>query len=529
MSNPSSASEKHPLSAGKLFGAGLLAGAVAGVVMTAVMLLLDYLCGIATPLTIMGDRLSVFFQADTFLALMGRVGGYNHMKQLGVSSVIIGQIIVGSLGGAIYGRKALQLSAAKRRMISLGIFLLLPLLVASALLWPVLGTHYHGYPIATATALTVLGLFLSFLAFERALVFGFAWLIRRPRIDAPAMEFSPPIGRRALLLGGLGLVVAGGSAAILRKLYRAATFSYDGTQYKGEMVQAITPNDQFYCVTKNVVDPVVDASVWRLEVTGRVQTPQRFDIAQLQQLSAIKQETTLMCISNALGGGLMSNAVWTGVPMSALLEAAGPQADAAKVRMHGVDNYIDTIPLAKALDPQTLVVYEMNGKPLPQRHGFPARAIVPGYFGEKNVKWITRIELAGPEAKGFYEEQDWGPNFIVPTRSRIDEPEAESWFDHPTAAKGIAVKGVAFGGDRGVSRVEISVDDGANWTEAKLDYPGTKLTWALWSYQWESPKAGNYSLVVRATNGDGEVQQLDKDRPFKSGTTGFHKIAVYVG
>ncbi len=99
-----------------------------------------------------------------------------------------------------------------------------------------------------------------------------------------------------------------------------------------------------------------------------------------------------MCISNGLDAGLMSNAVWKGVPMKTLLSAATPQAEAAKVRLHGVDNYTDTIPLEKALDPTTLVVYEMNGGRLPDRHGFPARAIVPGYFGEKHVKWITRIE-----------------------------------------------------------------------------------------------------------------------------------------
>lgn len=528
MSESSSAAGKNEPPVRKLFGAGLLAGAVAGVVMTTVMLCLQHLFGIATPLTIMGDRISVFFQADTFLALMGRVGGYNHMKQLGVSSVIVGQLVLGSLGGAIYGIRAFRLTATNRRIFSVGLFFIFPLLVASAFLWPVLGTHYRGFPIEPATAFTLLGLLLSFLAFERVLVFGFAWLILRTPSDTKAMEFSPPIGRRALLFGGLGLVVAGSGAAILRKLYRAATFSYDGTQYRGAMVQAITPNDQFYCVTKNVVDPVVDASVWRLEITGRVQRPQRFDIAKLKEMPAVKQETTLMCISNGLGAGLMSNAVWKGVPMRVLLESATPQIDAAKVRMHGVDNYTDTIPLAKALDPQTLVVYEMNGQPLPSRHGFPLRAIVPGYFGEKNVKWITRIELAGADAKGFYEEQDWGPDFIIPTRSRIDQPEAESFFEAATAAKGIAVKGIAFGGDRGISRVEISVDDGANWTEAKLDYPGTRLSWALWSYQWPAATPGNYSLVVRATNGDGEVQRFDPNRPFKSGTTGFHKIAVYV-
>ncbi|MBA3762482.1 MAG: molybdopterin-dependent oxidoreductase [Chthoniobacterales bacterium] len=340
-------------------------------------------------------------------------------------------------------------------------------------------------------------------------------------------DYTPPIGRRALILGGLGLLVVGGGAQILRKLYRAASFGYDGLQYKGESVQAITPNDQFYCVTKNVVDPIVNEAVWRLELTGLVEKPQRYKLDHLQRLPAVTQETTLMCISNGLDAGLMSNAVWKGVPLPALLDAATPRPEAAKVRFHGVDNYTDTIPLEKALDPTTLVVYEMNGERLPDRHGFPARVIVPGYFGEKHVKWITRIELAAADAKGFYETQGWGPDFIVPTRSRIDQPYHEQWFDLRTAGNGVGVKGVAFGGDRGVSRVEVSADDGANWVEARLDYPGTRLSWALWSYDWR-PAAGDYTLVVRATNGDGQVQTYDANRPFKSGASGFHKIVVHV-
>jgi DMSO/TMAO reductase YedYZ molybdopterin-dependent catalytic subunit len=241
------------------------------------------------------------------------------------------------------------------------------------------------------------------------------------------------------------------------------------------------------------------------------------------------QETTLMCISNGLDAGLMSNAVWKGVPMRTLLSAATPLPEAAKVRLHGVDNYTDTISLEKALDPTTLVVYEMNGERLPQRHGFPARAIVPGYFGEKHVKWITRIELATADAKGFYETQGWGPDFIVPIRTRIDQPYHNAYFDAAAAANGIAVKGIAFGGDRGISRVEFTADDGKTWADAKLDYPGTRLSWTLWSFDWRPSAPAEYVLFARATNADGQVQAWDPNRRFKSGTSGFHKIVVYVG
>jgi DMSO/TMAO reductase YedYZ molybdopterin-dependent catalytic subunit len=506
--------------------AGFLAGFVAGLLMTVAMLSLASLFGVATPLVIFGDRLSVFIPADTFLSLMGRVGGYNNMKQLGVGSVIAGQLLVGGLGGLIYGL-VMRRRDRSRFLVTGTVFILLPLVAVGILLWPVLGTHYHGLPINRGMAVTLAGLLAAFLVFERALVLVFRF-VTRPRVQINDQEFSPPIGRRALIAGGVALLAAGGGAELLRRLYRIATFSYDGTQYKGRGVQPITPNDQFYCVTKNVVDPKVNADLWRLEITGLVQTRQTYRLDRLKSLPAVEQETTLMCISNGLDAGLMSNAKWKGVPMSVLLAAASPVAGATKVRLHGVDNYTDTFPLEKAMDPTTLVVYEMNGETLPDRHGFPARVIVPGYFGEKHVKWITRIEVADESAIGFYEKQGWGPDFVVPTRSRFDEPDNYSTFSVAAAANGIVVRGVAFGGDRGISRVEVSFDDGGNWQEAKLDYPGTKLTWALWSYDWRPPAPNNYTLVVRATDGEGELQEWDEDRPFKSGTTGFHKITVYV-
>jgi DMSO/TMAO reductase YedYZ molybdopterin-dependent catalytic subunit len=457
---------------------------------------------------------------------MGRVGGYNHMKQLGVGSVIAGQVLVGGLGGMIYGL-AVRRRRKGRLVVTAIIFVLLPLAALAIFLWPVLGTHYQGLPINRATAITLLGLLCAFLVFERTLVLTFRFLTR-PNVQINDQEFSPPIGRRALVLGGLAILIGGGGGELLRRLYRLATFSYDGTQYKGRIVQPITPNDQFYCVTKNVIDPRVNAALWRLEITGLVKTRQTYRLDRLKSLPAVTQETTLMCISNGLDAGLMSNALWKGARMSLLLAAATPLEGAVKVRLHGVDNYTDTFPLEKAMDPTTLVVYEMNGETLPVRHGFPARVIAPGYFGEKHVKWITRIEVADESAVGFYEKQGWGPDFIVPTRSRIDQPDHESFFKAEVARAGIAVRGVAFGGDRGISRVEVSFDDGATWQEAKLDYPGTKLTWTLWSYDWRPAGPDNYTLVVRATDGEGAVQEWDEDRPFKSGTTGFHKIVVYV-
>src|SRR5213596_2141058 len=452
----------------KALFAGLLAGLVASIAMTTVMSLLACF-GVATPLTIIGDRLSVFIPPGPFLSIMGKVGGYNHLKQLGVGSTIAGQLLVGAIAGTIFGLFVRRNSRLRATVATTSIFVLLPIISAAIALWPVLGTNYRGLPIDAARLVTLIGLVLCFFVFERTLVAGFHFLIRA-RSEGEDREFSPAIGRRALVLGGLGLLIAGGGGAVLRKLYRAATFSYDGTQYKGGIVQPITPNESFYCVTKNIVDPRVNINLWHLEVTGLVQNSATYRFQDLKGFPPVEQETTLMCISNGLDAGLISNAIWKGIPLRDLLESAGPLSNAARVRLHGVDNYTDTFPLEKAMEPTTLVAYEMNGVPLPHRHGYPLRAIVPGYFGEKHVKWLTRIELTTADAKGFYETQGWGPAFMTPTRSRIDVPDHESWFSLNKLNGAIEVKGMAYGGDRGISRVELSFDDGKSWLDAEIYY-----------------------------------------------------------
>ncbi len=517
------------LSGGKIFRYGILAGALAGLAMTTVMLLLASLFNVATPLVLLGDRISAWLPVGPFLNLMGKVGGYNHMKQLGVSSVIVGQIVLGALGVWIYGLIAERksLSARARKIFAGALFIALPLLVCTAVLWPVLGTHYSGLPPTPATWVTLLGLLISFIAFDQTAVRSYRYLASRTdERGVAADEFTPSVGRRAFVLGGVGGLFALGSAGMLRRFFKLATFSYDGTMYRGKEVEGITPNDKFYTVTKNVVDPKVNPVVWRLEIGGMVAQKRTYTLDEIKAMPAVTQETTLMCISNGIGAGLMSNAVWKGVPLRGLLEAAQADPNGRKVLIHGVDNYTDTFPLEKAMNPTTLIAYEMNGEPLPDRHGAPARVLVPGYFGEKNVKWVTRIEVAMEDAKGFYEKQGWGPNFIVPIGSRIDLPEDKMQMPLGEAANGMLLKGIAFAGDRGVARVEVSLDYGRNWEEAKIDYPGTELTWVLWSYDWKPDRPGEYQLTVRATDRKGEVQAKDEKRPKTSGETGLHKVTV---
>jgi DMSO/TMAO reductase YedYZ molybdopterin-dependent catalytic subunit len=510
----------------KAIFAGLLAGLLAAMVMTVAMLLLAML-GVATPVVIIGDRLSVFIPPGPFLSVMGKVGGYNHLKQLGVGSTIAGQLVVGAIAGAVFGLFSRRNPARASALWSMSLFVLLPIVVFAVALWPVLGTSYVGVPVEAARLVTLVGFALCVFLFERTLVAGFRFLAQGRSGDR-GYEFSPAIGRRAFVLGAIGAAVTGGGIALARKLYRAATFSYDGTQYKGAIVQAITPNELFYCVTKNVIDPRVDVDLWHLEVGGLVKNAATWRFDDLLGFETKEQETTLMCISNGLDAGLISNAVWKGFPLRDLLDRAVPVSGAARVRFRGVDNYTDTIPLEKALEPTTLLAYEMNGVELPDRHGYPLRLIVPGYFGEKHVKWLTRIEVSDADAKGFYETQGWGPDFIAPTRSRIDVPDSWSSFALAKLNGPIEVKGIAYGGNRGISRVEFSSDGGKSWRDANVYYSGGNLAWSLWKTEWMPDAAGDYMLVVRATDGEGDVQEWDEGREPFSGVAGLHAIDVRV-
>ena len=276
----------------KAIFAGLLAGLLGGIVMTTVMLLLAAL-GVATPLVIIGDRLSVFIAPGPFLSLMGKVGGYNHLKQLGVGSTIGGQVLAAAIGGLVFGLFARRNPARVSAMWTTLIFVLLPVVAFAIALWPVLGTSYVGLPIEVARLVTLVGFALCVFLFERMLVTSFQFLTTR-QVGTRDYEYSPAMGRRAFVLGAIGIAAAGGGVALGRKLYRAATFSYDGTQYKGRVVEPITPNELFYCVTKNVVDPSVNVDLWHLEVDGLVENRAAWRFQDLVGLPSREQQTTLM-------------------------------------------------------------------------------------------------------------------------------------------------------------------------------------------------------------------------------------------
>jgi DMSO/TMAO reductase YedYZ molybdopterin-dependent catalytic subunit len=498
---------------------GGLAGLVGALAMTVLLLVLRATIGSATPSEMVGDRLTAFISIKQFFSLLDRFGGYSGLKQAGGGGVVGGQLVVGVLAGVLFAG-LVELKRMPALVVAAAIVVALWLLTV-ILLWPNLATNYNGLPPGAARLATGLALLIAYAAYGLVLAGSF-WLLRGG--DDPRSEPAIP-GRRALLLGSAGAVLAVATGSLLRQFVQRATFSYDGTEYRGEDLQPVTPNDRFYTVTKNIVDPSPTASVWRLEVGGLVDRPRTYDFDALAGLPSTTQETTLMCISNYVGGGLMSNARWTGLPLRDLLTAAGPQAAGTDATFYGADGYTVSYPLAKAMEPTTFLAYEMNGEPLPQHHGYPARVISPGLFGLNSVKWVTRIELVDHHAKGFYEQQGWGPSFVIPNRSTFFVSELQQPF---TPGGTIPVRGNAFGGNRGVASVDVSSDGGQTWLPARLDYPGTDLSWAFWSFDWQPKGPGDYQLVARTTDRQGGVQTSEYHDTAPQGATGFPSLRARV-
>lgn len=191
---------------------------------------------------------------------------------------------------------------------------------------------------------------------------------------------------------------------------------------------------------------------------------------------------------------------------------------------HGADGFIDDLPYDKAMHPQTLVAFEMNGQPLPQRHGYPARLIVPGYVGEKSIKWLTKVELRRKPGEGFYEQQGWSPQFTINNSSRFD-----TTFDDPLhVGQRLVIKGTAFAGDRGVREVEVSTDNEKSWSPAEITNRGSDLAWVQWRFPWQPKAAGEVTLSVRCVDGNGGLQSGEKRNSGPEPAKGYHQVKAKI-
>lgn len=337
---------------------------------------------------------------------------------------------------------------------------------------------------------------------------------------------------RALSGGGLGdrggrpLTRPAGAAPVEPAALPAA--GPDDAAFRS--IQGLTPeitsNHRHYVVDESIIDPDVDPGSWKLRIDGLVGRPLTLSYNELLSLPAIDQYITMQCISNEVGGDLVGTAKWTGVPLAALLErAGGAGARAVRVAFHAVGGYTDSLPVAKAVDGETVVAYGMNGQTLPRAHGYPARIIAPGIYGMKSVKWLQRIEVVDYDFKGYWQgDAGWDNVAVIKTASRIDVPEELG------AVKGEGtVAGIAWAGDRGIDRVEVSLDGGLTWMPAILRRQLARTTWRQWRLPWRPTTSGRTVVLVRAVDGQGKVQTAELAPPHPSGASGYDQIQVVTG
>jgi DMSO/TMAO reductase YedYZ molybdopterin-dependent catalytic subunit len=339
--------------------------------------------------------------------------------------------------------------------------------------------------------------------------------------------FSP--SRRQFLVASVGAIVIAALA-----IYGLASLSMK----KGRLVFASiaemiakerTPTSEFYVVTKNVVDPTVDEASWTLSVGGMVARPSTHRYADLVALAdpaaanSVDAPVTLECVSNEVGGNLISNAQWNGVRLSALLQAAGLDPTADWIVFTCADGYTAAIPLARAMNPNTIVAVRMNGSRLATSHGFPARIIVPGLYGMFHAKWLTTIEARHGEYLGYWQQKGWTNRGPIRTTAIVATPADGTVVNGP-----VQIGGIAFAGDRGISAVEVSTDGGIAWRSASLRPPPSNLTWVLWTFNWSPPGSGSYRILIRAIDGAGNPQEIGSAPPFPDGSAGYDSITLLV-
>jgi len=275
------------------------------------------------------------------------------------------------------------------------------------------------------------------------------------------------------------------------------------------------PNDEFYRIDTALIVPQVDPGDWSLKVKGMVDRPFTLSYAELMALPHIEADVTLSCVSNEVGGGLVGNARWQGVPLADLLERAGVRKGATQILGRSVDGFTAGFPTRVALDRRNaMVAVAMNGEPLPTAHGFPARIVVPGLYGYVSAtKWLTEIELTSFDAvDGYWIPRGWSKEGPIKTQSRID------------VASGQVIAGVAWAPTRGIERVEVQVDGGP-WQEATLAAPLNDECWRQWFMPWDEAP-GRHVIAVRATDGTGETQTAERTDVAPNGASGHHTIQV---
>ncbi|SOJ55617.1 Sulfoxide reductase catalytic subunit YedY [Mycobacterium simulans] len=352
---------------------------------------------------------------------------------------------------------------------------------------------------------------------------------------------KPDAGRRTLVMVGLlgfGVVSGVVGAVITRIVHSVAADRTSFTlprprtsarpiptdlQPKGVALPSfITPSADFYRVDTALVVPQLSHGDWRLRIHGMVDREATYSFDDLAHFDVVETVTTLTCVSNPVGGNLISTGIWTGYRVADLLAAAGVHPDADMMLSTSIDGFTAGTPVQALTDGRdALLAIGLNGQPLPIEHGYPARLVVPGLYGYVSAtKWVVDMELTRfDRAKAYWTRQGWAPRAPIKTESRIDVPKR----GQKVPIGPVVFGGVAWAQNRGVRAVEVRIDDGG-WQPAEQGASYSNETWRLWSFPWQAKSLGKHTITVRATDNTGAVQTADQVDLVPDGATGWHAV-----
>jgi DMSO/TMAO reductase YedYZ molybdopterin-dependent catalytic subunit len=497
---------------------GFYFGALAALLATAVMIALGELWRTPVVPQLISDRLTALLPLEVFARILETFE--SAAKPMAFAGTVLGMLLMGGLIG-------LAAESAVRR--SYSPWLLLAGIVLGV--WAFLGlvmTPIGGLGVFARSAFvdstTTAAAYLAIAA-----VFASALMAGITGSEAGTVSGFDSNRRKFMRWAAIGIPSLVAVAYLGRFFDSMASRSLPPSlvDTEGELPPAITPTEDFYVVSKNTVDPRVSADSWVLTVEGEVEFEIAYTYGDILEMESVKQVTTLECVSNTVGGPYISNAEWTGVPLRDVLAQAGVRDGVVDVALYADDDYSDSIPLEKAMEPDVILAYEINGEPLPDDHGYPLRLVVPGIYGMKHVKWIRHIELVDYDFKGFWQDRGWADDAPVLTMSKIVTPFYQSNIPigEPTL-----IGGVAFSGDRGISRVELTLDGGETWFDAEVEEALSDSSWVRWSYWWTPEEEVFAHIKVRAYEGDGTRQIEEEQDALPAGSTGLHdtRVTVYV-
>jgi DMSO/TMAO reductase YedYZ molybdopterin-dependent catalytic subunit len=345
--------------------------------------------------------------------------------------------------------------------------------------------------------------------------------------------------QRAGILAGIGVLFAASGRALATQLSRLVAGREEVVlPVAGEVVAPpgpgadfrlpgltpiVVPNSDFYRIDTALVIPQVDLEEWSLSFTGMVDRPFTLSYPELLDLPMVERYVTLSCVSNPVGGDLVGNARWLGVPLADLLDRTRVQPQAEQLVGVSVDDFTVGFPVAAAFDGrEALVAVGMNGEPLPFEHGFPARLVVSGLYGYVSAtKWLREVHLTSWDGfDAYWIPRGWSKEGPIKTQSRIDTPRrAITPGTHPVA-------GVAWAPNTGIVRVEVQVD-GGEWREAQISQPLSVDTWVQWRLDYPF-EPGAHTIRVRATDATGMVQPETPTPVAPNGATGWHRVTINV-